>query len=212
MLKVNVKKSGTNTKIVPITSVKLWKNNPRKNDAAVPKLAELLKIHGQKSPIVVWSKNNVIYKGNTTYKAMLLNGAKEIEVKYVDFPSEQAAIAYGIADNKSSEFSQWNEEILLNFMKSEKLQDTGFAASELNFLLSKLQGLKEDNPNDVFSLPKEQDGELKVLYKKLIVYFKDEKSFNDFCTKVNFNPKLTFSNESSYYPYVAKRKLLKVVV
>ena len=54
---------------IHFSKIHLWKNNPRKNDQAVPRLMELLKLHGQKSRIGVW--NNTIYKGNTTYKALV---------------------------------------------------------------------------------------------------------------------------------------------
>jgi hypothetical protein len=123
---------------VPIDSVKLWKENPRKNDVAVKKLMPIIKAHGQRTPIVVWSINKVIYKGNTTYKAMKLLGFKTINVIFADFKSEAAAIAYGIADNKSSEFSEWDDDLLSSLMLSENIDatTTGFTATEYNDLIS----------------------------------------------------------------------------
>jgi hypothetical protein len=120
---------------VELNKLKEWKNNPRKNDQAIDRLAELLKIHGQRSPIVVWKKNNTIYKGNTTYKAAKKLGWKTIQAAYEDFTSEPAAIAYGISDNKSSEWSEWDDNILKNLMNSEeyKIQPCNIGMSEFDF-------------------------------------------------------------------------------
>jgi len=135
--KTVVKKSSypLNTLIeVPIDSVKYWKDNPRKNDKAAIELAELIKIHKQISPVVVWAKNMVIHKGNTTKKAMTILGSKTIKAIFVDFPSEQAAIAYGIADNKSSELSSWDDTILRKFLDIKEVQlGSGFSSQEMSF-------------------------------------------------------------------------------
>jgi hypothetical protein len=119
---------------VPINQVKLWAENPRKNETAVPKLAELFKTRPQVTPVVVWPKNGVCYKGNTTIKALKLIGKTMVKVLYYDFPSEAAAIAYGIADNKSSEWSQWDDSILSEFMKVDEIKNTSaFTEKELGF-------------------------------------------------------------------------------
>jgi len=121
---------------VPINNVVLWKDNPRKNDAAVPKLADIIKTRGQVTPVVVWTKNMVAYKGNTTIKALKLLGYKMVKVLYADFPSETAAIAYGIADNKSSEWSEWDDEILKRFQQAESVDLTtaGFTLKNVQML------------------------------------------------------------------------------
>jgi hypothetical protein len=116
---------------VPIDSVFLWKENPRKNDGSVGKLAEVLQTRGQVTPIVVWKKNKVIYKGNTTWKAAKKLGWKSVKVLFVNFPSEQAAIAYGIADNKSSEWAQWDDSLLLKFFEQKNVREwSGFTEDE----------------------------------------------------------------------------------
>lgn len=99
-----------------LKELKLWKDNPRKNDGAVKRLSKILEKHGQVTPVVVWRKNNVIYKGNTTYKAAQLLGWETVKTLFVDFKDEEAAKAYGIADNKASEWSDWDEELLSNIL------------------------------------------------------------------------------------------------
>ena len=106
--------------LVPIDSVIPWADNPRINDKGVPKVMESLKAHGQRKPIVVWRKNKVIYAGNTTYKAAKQMGWSTISVAFADFPSEQAAIAYAIADNKTSEYSDWDDTVLSSLVRADE--------------------------------------------------------------------------------------------
>lgn len=140
-------------KLISLDKLKLWQDNPRKNDEGVPKLMKLLKTHGIRSPIVVWKNDMTIYKGNTTYKAAKKLGWKHLPVALVDFKSKAAAAAYGIADNKSSEFSEWDDELLIEMLSSEMMEKfhgiTGFEETELNGLLmhpdlSKLTKIKEE--------------------------------------------------------------------
>jgi ParB-like chromosome segregation protein Spo0J len=134
-----ITKKQDNIEEVSLLSVKLWNDNPRINDAAVPKLMEILKVRGQVTPIVVWHKNMTIYKGNTTWKAIKKLGWPKIKVLFVDFPSEQAAIAYGIADNKSSEWSQWDDSVLLRFMDNREIvTNSGFNEVEVKNLFEPL--------------------------------------------------------------------------
>jgi ParB-like chromosome segregation protein Spo0J len=120
--------------LVDIDSVTPWKDNPRKNDAAVPKLVKLLQVHGQMTPIVVWIKDNQIYKGNTTWKAMKKLGKKKILVMFVEFSSRSAAIAYAIADNKASEWSEWDDDVLRQLMEKGKIEELAGSPDEIEML------------------------------------------------------------------------------
>ena len=140
---------------VGIDTLKLWKDNPRRNEEAAPRLAEIMAVHGQRTPVVAWRKNGVIYKGNTTFKALKLLNAKTINVIFADFKSEAAAIAYGIDDNKSSEFAEWDSEILKGFLKSESIN-----ANVKSFSLadrSILEGFGEYQANDIDRSPKNKE-------------------------------------------------------
>lgn len=123
---------------VPIDSVSLLDNNPRSNEKAAQQLSKLIEVYGQRTPIVVWEKNNRIYKGNTTWKAMKLLGKKYIEVLFTQFDDESKALAYALSDNKASEWSDWDSEVLAQIMQSERFSPamdplhTGFSEKELN--------------------------------------------------------------------------------
>jgi hypothetical protein len=160
---------------VAIDGIKLWGDNPRKNDSAVPKLAKLLEQHGQKSPIVVWKKNRVIYKGNTTWKAAKQLGWKTIQILLVDFPSEQAAIAYGIADNKASEWSDWDDTVLSEMLKADT---KGYFSKENTGLSDKeLAGLKmsAEMPDQLESM--DMQGEIQTMGDFLVLQFEDREAF-----------------------------------
>lgn len=120
---------------VPTKSVKLWDGNPRENDGAVLRLAELIREHGQRSPLVVDRKTRTIYKGNTTWKAIRALGWDTVAVVFADFPSDQAAIAYAIADNKASEWSDWDDDALTKLLRAGETfyqrKNTGFLEKEL---------------------------------------------------------------------------------
>jgi hypothetical protein len=140
------------TKIVPIDSVKPWKKNPRNNEGAIPKLAEVLKRHGQISPLIVWVKNNTIYKGNTTWKALKLIGATEVEVKFVQFKSEAAATAYALDDNLSGEWSEWDEKMLSELLEVDEIKaDVAFSAEEVNLMKMGFDMEKIKKINAVYS-------------------------------------------------------------
>jgi hypothetical protein len=140
--------------LIHFSKVKLWKENPRKNDEAVPRLMELLQTHGQVSSLIVRREDNIIYKGNTTYKALVrlirewtifVTGQNRIlfdqlrkgfvKVEYQSFPSANAASAYAISDNRASEFAVWDDDVLNKLMKIPEIaKGSGFTAKEASFM------------------------------------------------------------------------------
>lgn len=198
-----------NVTVMPLSKLCLWKKNPRLNDSSVPRLAELLKVHGQRTPVVVWENNWTIYKGNTIYKAMRLlheqyklkklnlddvcSGAEAeaialekhghndfasailqqardmrtmikngwIRVQIEHFRSESAAAAYAIADNKSSEFSEWDDNALRELLQSDDVRGyesfIGFDKTDMKKMSiidnidvgSKINMTKEDRKNNI---------------------------------------------------------------
>jgi hypothetical protein len=86
-----------------------YKNNPRKNEQAIDKVATSISEFGFKQPIVV-DKDNTIVVGHTRWKAALKLGLKEVPViRATDLTPEQAR-SYRIADNKTNEFAEWDWE------------------------------------------------------------------------------------------------------
>lgn len=127
---------------VPLTNLKLWETNPRRNDAASMKLAKLIAVHGFNSPLVC-TLDNVIRKGNTAYKAAKILELEDVPVVYIDFPSEEQGAMYAIADNRSGEFSEWDTGLLMELMG----QKTGIPLEDLEALTGfsqpEIMGLRE---------------------------------------------------------------------
>jgi len=98
-------------RMVPIDTIKPYERNPRKNDAAVEKVANSIREFGFKQPIVV-DADGIIIAGHTRYKAARKLGLSEVPVlQATDLTPEQVK-AYRLADNKTAEFAEWDAELL----------------------------------------------------------------------------------------------------
>lgn len=130
-------------KDVPITALKEWSKNPRKNDQAVNKLKVLIEKYGYIDPIVV-DQNNVIRAGHTRFKALQKLGRKTVPlVLKVKFASEEDAIGYAIADNKSMEWSAWDGETLKEILEELKDFDIGLSSEEITDMKKSALELEE---------------------------------------------------------------------
>jgi hypothetical protein len=126
-------------KYIPIKQLKAWGKNPRKNDKAAEKLVKLIEAHGFINPVIC-TRDNTIRAGHTRVKAANKAGLKEVPVIYVDMDEEQAS-AFAIADNKSSEYSEWDFELLKDVFEeldafNYDLELTGFDMAEIEGLMT----------------------------------------------------------------------------
>lgn len=114
-------------------------NNPRNNNqTAIDKVASSIKNYGFKVPIVIDKKNEIVC-GHTRYKASEKLGLKEVPCIIADDLTPAQIKAFRIADNKVSEFSEWDMDILKNEMLELKeldfeIENTGFDIDELDEL------------------------------------------------------------------------------
>ena len=104
-------------------------NNPRNNENAVDKVASSISEFGFKNPIVI-DKNNIVINGHTRLLASKNLGLKEVPVIIADDLSEAQVKAFRIADNKTSEYAEWNEELLK--LELEQLEEMDFNLDDLN--------------------------------------------------------------------------------
>lgn len=96
---------------VSIQDVKPYPNNPRNNDSGVDAVANSIKEFGWQQPIVV-DKDNVIIVGHTRYKAAKKLGMKEVPVVIASNLSDEQVRAYRLADNKTGELTDWDDDLL----------------------------------------------------------------------------------------------------
>lgn len=116
-------------------------NNPRNNKNAVDKVASSIKEFGFKVPIII-DRDNVIVTGHTRLLAAQKLGIAEVPCIPADDLTPAQIKAFRIADNKVSEFSEWDEEML----KAE-FEELG----ELDFALN-LTGFEEDEISTLLGL------------------------------------------------------------
>ena len=94
-----------------ITDIRPYEKNPRKNDEAVKYVAESIKEFGFKVPIII-DKDNVIVCGHTRYKAAKQLKIKEVPCVLADDLTDEQIKAFRLADNKVSEKSLWDYDLL----------------------------------------------------------------------------------------------------
>lgn len=122
----------------PISEIKGYVNNPRKNDGAVDIVKKSIEKFGWRVPIVL-GKDNVIIAGHTRLKAAMKLGLQEVPVVWADDLSEEDQRAFRIMDNKSTEYAIWDDKLLkMELGELDKLDYdlslTGFDKEELKIL------------------------------------------------------------------------------
>lgn len=132
-------------------------NNPRQNENAVDKVASSINEFGFKVPIVL-DKNNIVVNGHTRLLASKKLGLEKVPCIIADDLTEAQIKAFRIADNKVSEFSSWDEELLK--VELEQLRDMDFDLKltsiddgELEKMLNMGFDYSEDEFGDAFELP-----------------------------------------------------------
>lgn len=122
----------------PLSDLKPYEKNPRLNDKAVPYVAESIKEFGFKVPIIV-DKNNVIVAGHTRYKAAQQLGLDTVPCVIADDLTEKQIQAFRIADNKVSDYSIWDNKLLLDELAEIGNEIfTGFDEGEIGNILDEV--------------------------------------------------------------------------
>ena len=84
---------------------------------------------GFKVPLVI-DKNNVVVTGHTRLKAAKRLGIDEVPCVVADDLSDAQIKAFRIADNKVSEYAEWDEELLK--IELEQLEEMNFNLDDLS--------------------------------------------------------------------------------
>lgn len=124
-----------NLEIVNIEDLKFDNENARKHSKKnLDAIKASLRMFGQRKPIVV--HNGVVIAGNGTLEAAKSLGWGQIEV--VRTPDEwdaDKAKAFALADNRSAELAEWDDERLLEQLL--ELADAGYALEDIGFTTPK---------------------------------------------------------------------------
>jgi hypothetical protein len=138
----------------PIAELAKWRKNPRRNEAAVPRVARSIRKYGFVAPVVVWQSRGQLVAGHTRVLAMESILATEptfvprdspglglVPVRFYEFTDDAEAAAYAIADNKLNEAAEWDDALLAEVLAEigatdqALLAETGFDEDELRRIL-----------------------------------------------------------------------------
>ncbi len=125
---------------VRIEEITPYANNPRNNDGAVESVAKSIEKFGFIGAIIL-NKDKVIINGHTRVKACKKLGMETIPAIIVDHLTKEQEDALRIADNKTGEIAEWNEDLLRAELKA--LEEAGFGIEDLGFDNSELEALLE---------------------------------------------------------------------
>lgn len=137
--------------LIEIGRVVPYARNPRRNEGAIAKVAASIKEYGFRQPIVV-DEEMVIIAGHTRLQAAQQLGLKKVPVHIATGLTQAQIKAYRLADNRTHEDSEWDEELLaIELGELDELgfdlDLTGFEAIELEELLggASMNGLTDDD-------------------------------------------------------------------
>ena len=138
-------------KFLSIEEVIPYESNPRNNDKAVEYVKNSISEFGFKVPIVI-DKNNVIVCGHTRYKAAKQLNLESIPCIMADDLTDEQIRAYRIADNKVTEFSVWDYDLLNaeleNLDELFNMSQFGFYEADNDYLDNLFDELEEDSQKE----------------------------------------------------------------
>jgi DNA modification methylase len=130
-----------NVQQVSIDKVVPYARNPRRNDAAIDKVAASIKEFGFRQPIVTDSEM-VIIVGHTRLLAARKLGIARVPVHVAEGLTPAQVRAYRLADNRVHEEADWNKDLLA--IELQDLQGAGFDLSLTGFDDDELASLLAD--------------------------------------------------------------------
>lgn len=200
-------------------------NNPRNNENAIDKVASSIKEFGFKNPIVIDS-NNVVINGHTRLLASKKLGLERVPCIIANDLTDAQIKAFRIADNKTSEYATWDEELLK--IELDQLSEMSFNLDDLSIdysdfdLSIELDDIEETYKGDSaytkeINIPQyEITGEKPLLSdlvkedktKELIKEIENsniEQSVKDFLIKASYRHlAFNYQNIAEYYAHASK--------
>lgn len=139
----------------PLASLRAAERNSRKHsDVQIQQIASSMETFGWTMPVLV-DEEGVLIAGHARIRAAELLGFTEAPCLVAKGWSEEKKTAYQIADNKLSENSSWDEDILREQITS--LNEADFSLDVLGFPAFQLEGLLDFSDDSLFNLPTEDD-------------------------------------------------------
>ncbi len=148
-------------------------------------IAASLRRFGQQKPIVI-DFNGTVRAGNGTLEAARSLGWSHINIVRSELPLTELA-AYSIADNRTGETSEWDEEVLRGYLSEPDIDPAtlGFQETELTALFNRETKPGENptpanDPTAEWKNMPEFAHEDKNAFRSVIVHFKDQAAVDQF--------------------------------
>ena len=149
--------------LMDIGRVVPYGRNPRRNEAAVEKVAASLTEFGWRQPIVV-DREMTIIAGHTRYLAAQRLGMKKVPVHVADNLTPEQARAYRLMDNRSHEASEW--DLVLLPLELKELEASGVSLEVAGFSDGELERMLGDAADEIPGGNREIDEEVLAETKK----------------------------------------------
>lgn len=131
-----------------IEELKAYEKNPRHNEKAVDAVAASIKEFGWKVPVVI-DKDGVIAAGHTRVAAAKKLGIKTVPCIVADDLTEEQIRAFRLADNKTAELAEWDDELLAEELAMlEDIDMSQFGFDGLEEMLDETREATEDDFNE----------------------------------------------------------------
>lgn len=183
----------------PIGRLVGYPGNPRKNDSAVDRMCEAIRVYGFRIPIVAKS-DGLIVDGHLRHKAALKLGLKTVPVALADELTENQIKAFRLLANQSASWAEWDMPLLKMELESLKMENyplelTGFEQVQL---VSFLSGISD--PNAEWKGMPEFDQKDKSAFRTLPVHFKDQAAVDKFAKLIK--AKITEDTRFLWFPKI----------
>lgn len=122
---------------IPLTEIKPYPNNPRKNDDSIPVVMGSIRKYGFKVPIIL-DKDMVIVAGHTRFEAAKLLKLKTVPCIIASDLTDQECKELRLVDNKTSELSHWDFEMLESELATISTDLSEFGFGEMQDYLDSL--------------------------------------------------------------------------
>jgi DNA modification methylase len=147
---------------VLVSELHAWKNNPRRNEPAVPRVVQSIREFGFGAPIVARFEDGEIIAGHTRLRAAEEIGLERVPVRFMTL-EEAKSHALALADNKLGELAEWDDKKVLEVLeqelegKYEAMRDVaGFDQAAIDILREKVAE-EDERTNPRPKLPKLAD-------------------------------------------------------
>ena len=157
-------KVNPNLKQIPIDHLVPYAKNPRKIQKAIPLVAESIKSFGFNVPITINNMiDKIIVSGHTRYEAAKKLGMENVPYIELNHLSDMDIRKYRLADNRVSDESEWDKNLLRNELAelelnskldAEWFKNIGFSQEEIAQALAGTMKEQEEAKQKTLECPK----------------------------------------------------------